>query len=344
MNRLFFANLIPGTVLYNRFRLLRCLSASDMCGVYLCMALDELETLYALKIFRNDKRVSRKGKEALIKEYSLSSEVKHENVLSSSQLYESEDFVAFSMPYLPGGSLADLLDVKRVWRSREVINILHQISEGLTALHEAGIVHRDLKPENILLDDHDNAVIADFGIGAQISDCDDTAEACLIGTPEYWAPEYVITGRSDVRGDIYALGVIGHELLTGELPPYAEISIGGLVIHVRKPVSVFLPENYPSLLTKIIYKCLEEDPEKRFQTAAELRAMLRTLKAWEDLADVEEQASGFIYRTDFIERITGNSVPLRSSRRTIRIPCAAISHAVTVEHQWQNHWTSMTSR
>ncbi len=336
MNRLFFANLVPGTVLYGRFRLLRCLSASDTCGVYLCASLDELDTLHVLKVFRNDNRTSKNGRAALLNEYRLSARVKHENVLSGSQLCEDEDFAAFTMPYLSGGSLADLLDVKGVWRSREVINILLQISEGLGVLHEAGIVHRDLKPENILLDDHDSAVIADFGIAAEISDCvEETGESCLIGTPDYWPPEYVLTGLSNAQNDIYAVGVIGYELLTGELPPFSEISVGGIAIHVRKPVAISLPENYPALLRKIIQKCLEQEPEKRFQTAVELRDLLRTLKAWEDLANVEEQASGFLYRTDFVDRMAGNVYPLRGERRTVRIPCLSVNHAVTVEHQWQ---------
>lgn len=282
MNRQFFSQLLPGTVLWNRYRLVKCINASDEGGIYLCQYLRKPSEYCAVKIYRNDSDKRRYFRDHLVREFRLSQMVKHPHLVSSHHFFEDEDFVAFTMPYLPGGSLAERLAQKRRWSASEIVAILAQLASGIAALHDAGVFHRDIKPENILFDANDVLQVADLGIGSAIQVEDSCEQKYLLGTPQYWAPEYISKGRYDARADIFAIGVVGYELLTGKLPPSVELVINGTIIRVLKPLKEFpaLPAEYPAMLRRIIERCLQSNPDKRFHSVQDLARVLSIARVW----------------------------------------------------------------
>ena len=321
MNRLYFANLLPGTVLYGKFRLLKCLSAGETCGVYLCLLLEDPAQQFAIKIFRNDSLLTKEGRGPLVREYELAKCISHPHVLSSDQLYQDDDFVAFTMPFLSAGNLADQIERRKNWKTQDVIRVLYQISDGLAALHEAGILHRDLKPENILMDGSGSLKISDFGIGTTNGNED---RCNLIGTPQYWPPEYVLNGLFDTRGDVFAVGVIGYELLTGHLPPSVDIPLHDVRISISRDPAIPSWIDHPPFLRKFVQRCLERNPLKRFRSGVEMREMLGTMRVWENIVGAEERM------VDLLPGVLGrisDSVSVRTSRsrlNTLRIEKSAL--------------------
>jgi predicted Ser/Thr protein kinase len=164
------------------------------------------------------------------------------------------------MEFVDGVNLRQAMKAARFMPER-ALAIVPPVCEALQFAHEHGIVHRDIKPENLLLDKDDRVKIADFGI-AQMMGGDDSSvgftESQPAGTPQYMAPEQKDHQRTDRRADIYSLGVVLHELLTGELPP-------GKIEPPRSAGLIKEP------LNRVVRRALEEDPELRYQTAAELR-------------------------------------------------------------------------
>ena len=285
MNRVFFANLIPGTVLFSRFRMIRCLSAGQIGGVYLCSRTDPPHALVALKIVSTsvtrDPRLSRNFE----REIRMSHRVFHPNVVRSEDFFSDEDFTAFSMEYVPGGTLAAHLQRKGKLDVDEIILCLLQIVRGLEAIHAAGVVHRDLKPENILIDHQGNVKIADFGIAVTDGDCDLSTQEEINGTINYLAPEYIEHGICDQRSDIYALGVIAYELMTGHLPFYGGSLIESLTARVRFDPTPprALRSEIPRALSELAVKAMRRSPARRYQSAKELIAQLDVISRIRDL-------------------------------------------------------------
>jgi serine/threonine protein kinase len=164
---------------------------------------------------------------------------------------------------------------------RKAISLAKQICEGLAEAHRLGVIHRDLKPQNIMIDREGSARIMDFGI-ARFTEAEGiTGSGVMIGTPEYMSPEQVETGDVDKRADIYALGVILHEMVTGHVPFAGDTPLAVLIKHKsERPRNPQDSNPLVSLaLTRVILKCLEKDRARRYQSAEELH---------EDLTQAEQ--------------------------------------------------------
>jgi len=202
--------------------------------------------------------------------------LEHLHILPVYGVGEDQGIPYFVMRYLSGGTLADLVDT-RLPALPTVVRIVSQIAEALDYAHERGIIHRDLKPSNILLDSSGNAYLADFGI-AQIREAASiTTGSHVIGTPSYVAPEMVRSGERVTQAvDIYALGVVAYEMLTGE-PPYVDDEpTKVLMAHALEPVpSVrdFDPNISPNV-DAVIQRCLAKYPEQRYPSAMAFAAEL----------------------------------------------------------------------
>jgi serine/threonine-protein kinase len=185
------------------------------------------------------------------------------------------------MRYMAGGSLADRLRRGRL-ALEEAVAILSRLAPALDAAHRQGVVHRDLKPGNILFDRWNEAYISDFGIAklAESGGATITATGMTVGTPAYMSPEQVTAGGElDGRSDLYALGVIFFEMLTGEQPYQATTPMAVAVKHITEPVPRIQERNQalPASCQPIIEKALAKDRAQRFQTAAELAAVSQRL-------------------------------------------------------------------
>lgn len=196
-----------------------------------------------------------------------------------------EDTYYLVMEYIGGGTLKDKLQALASQGERlsmdEAIRIASEISDALAYAHGQGMIHRDIKPANIMLTETGKAILTDFGIvklvgGAQ-SSVAYTATGALIGTPAYMAPEQALGKPGDERSDIYSLGVMLFQMVTGKLPFDADTPLAVVMKHVNEPVPMpvsFNPE-VPFRLQEVILKALEKDPERRFQSANEMLAALR---------------------------------------------------------------------
>lgn len=179
------------------------------------------------------------------------------------------------MPYIPGNTLKDVLDDLNSRSERmdrqQVLSIMLSLTNALSYAHAAGMVHRDVKPGNILFDEHGHAVLTDFGIARLKEGANLTQDGATVGTPTYLSPEQAAGMPVDARSDLYALGVILFELLTGQPPFVDENSISIILKHLHTPVpsvTDYTTTDEPAL-ESFIFKALAKKPQERFQTAQE---------------------------------------------------------------------------
>lgn len=185
----------------------------------------------------------------------------------------------FVMELLDGVPLSALLRRYGALPPIRAANLVERIAEALAAVHDAGVIHRDLKPDNLhvrVLEDHDQVKIVDFGLAKVIGGTKMTREGIVFGTPYYMSPEQASGEATDQRADIYALGVLFYELLTGQVPFEADSYEGVLTQQITAdpipPSQVLAIPGQLEDLEKIVLRCLEKDPARRFQKLAELRA------------------------------------------------------------------------
>ncbi len=192
------------------------------------------------------------------------------------------------MEYVPGKTLAEMLNEHGPFSWPETARIALEVARALDAAHRSGIVHRDLKPQNIKILEDGDVKVLDFGIARAESLPSVTATSVVVGTPQYMAPERLggptddpadeTVSRGDVRSDIYALGVIMHEMLTGRAPFQGDSHWAVIRAHLSVPPPP-LPETVPRALQEVIFRCLAKRPAERYQTPAELVAALRAIVA-----------------------------------------------------------------
>lgn len=200
----------------------------------------------------------------------------HPNIVPVYEVGEYQELHFFSMRYVEGQSLRQLIR-NGCPRIEEAVNLAKKITEAIAYSHSKGIIHRDLKPANILLNSDNEPMVADFGLAKQFgSESDLTAAGQSLGTPGYMAPEQVEAKNVDQRSDVYGIGAILYELLTGRPPFRAESTweTMALVLDQEPKPPRLLNKRIPEDLNTITLKCLEKDPERRFSSAFELNSEL----------------------------------------------------------------------
>ena len=267
---------VPGTVFAGRYRIERQLGAGGMGAVFQAVDL-ELGLSIALKVVRADvtpdpesaRDFERRFKQELL----LARQVSHRNVLRIHDLADAGGVKYITMSYVEGCDLAALLNREPLSLARSAM-LAQQLAAGLAAAHDAGIVHRDLKPQNILIGLDDHLYISDFGLAKSLEATTAalTRPGEFFGTPRYVAPEQVEGAPTDHRVDIYALGLIFYEMVTGVPAFEAPTSLELMMKRVRerpKPPRDRVPE-LPEYVDRIIMRCLERDPAIRYQSAHEI--------------------------------------------------------------------------
>ena len=268
----------PGTLLAERFEILQLLGQGGMGAVY--KARDtELERLVALKLIRPElashPEILRRFKQELI----LAREVTHRNVIRIFDLGQAQGIKFITMEYVEGRDLKGLIHEKGKFTAEEAVPIVLQIAAALEAAHTAGVVHRDLKPQNVMSDKDGRVYVMDFGIARSLEHQGMTQTGALMGTPEYMSPEQAKGEKVDARSDLFALGIIFYEMLTGISPFKAETAMAMMFKRTQERATPLSQLNLgvPPVISDIVSKCLETKAEERYQSA---REVITDLEAW----------------------------------------------------------------
>lgn len=241
-----------------------------MATVYLATDL-RLDRKVALKIMHAHLSGDGNFKERFIREARSAARLTDPHVVSVFDQGQDDDTAYLVMEYLPGITLRDLLTERTKLAPEQALDIIEPVLSGLAAAHSAGIVHRDIKPENVLLCDDGRIKIGDFGLARASSNATATGQA-LLGTIAYLSPELVTRGVADVRSDIYAVGIMLFEMLTGEQPFKGEQPVQIAYQHANDtvPPPSSLEESLPVELDELVLWATARDPEKRPKNAGAL--------------------------------------------------------------------------
>jgi serine/threonine protein kinase/tetratricopeptide (TPR) repeat protein len=271
---------LPRSSLFaGRYQIIEEIGDGGMGRVYRAMDTSIGEEI-ALKIIKSDIVPDSKAIERFRNEMKLTRKIPHRNICRVHDLGEENGTYYITMEYVRGEDLKSFIRRSGQLTVTKTISIATQISEGLEEAHRLGIVHRDLKASNIMIDEEGNARIMDFGIARSLKKKKDTGAGVLVGTPEYMAPEQVETSEVDHRADIYSLGIILFEMLTGKLPFQGGTPVSVALLHrkARPPSPRSLNPEIPIELNALIFKCLEKDRQKRFQSAKEVFEELKKIE------------------------------------------------------------------
>jgi eukaryotic-like serine/threonine-protein kinase len=271
--------LARGTVFAGRYEIIEELGAGGMGRVYRVHD-TKLNEEVALKLIRPEIGADNRTVERFRNEIKNARKISHPNVCRTHDLGEEGKTLYLTMEYVRGEDLKSLIHRMKTLAVGAAVSVARQVAEGLSAAHKQAIVHRDLKPGNIMIDKDGNAKIMDFGIARAIYEKGITGEGAIIGTPEYMSPEQVEGKEADQRADIYALGVILFEMVTGQVPFEGEtpFSIANKHKSEPPPIPKKLVPQMPEGLNRLILRCLEKDKTKRYQTAEDLIADLATVE------------------------------------------------------------------
>jgi len=262
----------PGVLFAERFEIIRRIGAGGMGAVYLAKDANNPDFQVAVKILYPGIIKTREARERFRNEILASYRLHHPNIVRAYEYFDLEDVQAFAMELVDGGDLAQII-TKGPMPVTRAVTILKQLCQGLEAIHQNGIVHRDLKPENILIDSQGTYKIGDFGVARIEGNNTLTQAGALVGTPKYLAPEYIEKGTCDHRGDIYALGVIAYEMLTGKSPFEGNNKTDMLLDRFKVKPAVKLAKEVPScpeVLRLIIDKALAVRVNERYQHAQQM--------------------------------------------------------------------------
>jgi serine/threonine protein kinase len=268
-----------GMTIAGRYEVIEELGTGGMGKVYRVFD-REIKEEVALKILNPDIAEDRKSIERFRNELKLSRKIAHKNVCRMYDISKVDQKYFFTMEYVSGENLKSFLKRSKLLTIGTTISIAKQVCEGLSQAHRLGIVHRDLKPSNIMIDREGNVRIMDFGIARSQKTKGVTGSRIMVGTPEYMSPEQAEAKEVDNRSDIYSLGVLLYEIVSGQLPFEGETPLSVILKHreVRPKNPKEIRAQIPASLSQLILKCLEKDKDKRYENVEALLSDLENIE------------------------------------------------------------------
>ncbi len=272
--------LLPGALFGERYTIIRVVGRGGMGTVYKAHDRELAEDI-AIKLLRPD---TMRGDPTMVERFKseirLARRISHTNVVRTHDFGEAEGAYYVTMEYVEGITLRDLIDLRRTLSPAATLGIARQLAASLAVAHEQGVIHRDIKPQNLLLDAAGVLKVMDFGI-ATLADRTSTITQAgmVVGTPAYMAPEQLLAETVDARSDLYAVGVVLYECLTGELPHQAlnSISLIAKVLHQIPRSPHERNGEVPVLLSSLVMRLLSRDATDRPDSAATLGELLAQL-------------------------------------------------------------------
>jgi CHASE2 domain-containing sensor protein/tRNA A-37 threonylcarbamoyl transferase component Bud32 len=264
-----------------RYEILQVLGRGSMGLVY--KALDpKINRLLAIKTIRFsdefDEDVIQEIKERFFREAEIAGQLSHPCIVTIHDMGEDQDLTFMAMEYLEGENLEKFISKKNLLPLRKVLSVVASVAEALEFAHRADVIHRDIKPANIMLLKTGGVKVTDFGIAKAISSSR-TKTGVILGTPNYMSPEQIMGQKMDPRSDLFSLGVVFYQLLTGELPFQGD-NLSSLLYQITQvkhpPLRSFNPR-IPVACEQIMEKALAKNLDERFQSAGQMAKLLRFL-------------------------------------------------------------------
>ena len=267
----------PGQML-GPYRIINQIGRGGMATVYKAYQ-PSVDRYVAIKVLPSQLAESKEFATRFQQEARIIAKLEHPHILPVFDYGESDGVSYFVMRYMDAGTLKEKMIEGRPLPLSDIDRLFTQLAEALSYAHSRGIVHRDLKPANVLIDSHGNVFLTDFGIAKLLESASPrlTQTDAIMGTPAYISPEQAQGHPVDQRSDIYSLGIILYEMVTGSVPFTAETPLAVLFKHISDPLpppSLVKPD-IPPVIEQVLLKALAKDPRDRFATAAEFVA------AWE---------------------------------------------------------------
>ncbi len=272
---------VDARTMVGRYKIIGKLGKGSMGLVYKAQD-PKINRLVAIKTIRFsdefDEDVIKEIKERFFMEAEIAGKLSHPAIVTIHDVGDDRDLTYMAMEYLEGEDLDNFIKKGNLLTVRAVLNVIAQIAEALDFAHKQGVIHRDIKPANVMLLSNGQVKVTDFGIAKAISSSK-TKTGVILGTPNYMSPEQIMGQKVNSKSDIFSLGVLFYQLLTGELPFHGD-NLSGLLYQITQ-VKHSSPRSYnqkiPKVCEQILDKALTKDPAKRFRTAGEMAHIIRIL-------------------------------------------------------------------
>jgi serine/threonine protein kinase/tetratricopeptide (TPR) repeat protein len=270
------------SILADRYEILQLLGEGGMGAVY--KARDrEVDRLVALKVIRPELAGQASILQRFKQELLLARKITHRNIIRIFDLGLADGLRFITMEFVEGRDLASLLEEKK-FSPQEATDVIVQICSALEAAHAEGVIHRDLKPQNIVVEPSGRVCVMDFGLAKSLKTTGMTQAGAVLGTPAYMSPEQAKGETADTRSDLFAVGIIFYQMLTGTVPFKADTAVATLLLRTQGPPTppTTLEPQIPAPLNEIVMKSLAVKREERYQSASDL---LKDLRVWQGGAD-----------------------------------------------------------
>lgn len=262
---------LEGSVIGNRYKIIEKIGNGGMATVY--KALDQILNRYvAVKILREEFTTDEEFIKRFNAEAQAAARLTHPNIVSVYDVGQEYNIYYIVMELIQGKTLKEIIDEDGVLSWKWSVNIAIQIASALEMAHKNHIVHRDIKPHNIMITEDGVAKVTDFGIAKAVSNSTITAFGTTLGSVHYFSPEHARGGYTDAKSDLYSLGVVMYEMVTGKVPFDADTPVSVALKHMQDDPVEPIKQNkdVPFAVNQIIMKAMKKDPNERYQNASEL--------------------------------------------------------------------------
>ena len=310
-----------GKKLGGRYKIVRHIGSGGMANVYLGHDLI-LDRPVAIKVLRFDFRNNKDALRRFQREALSATQLIHPNIVGVYDVDEEDELQYIVMEFIDGTDLKKYIDIQGRVSPEKSIHIMHQVLSAVALAHKNRIIHRDIKPQNILIDNQDRIKITDFGIAVALSETSITQTNTLLGSVHYLSPEQARGSMATSKSDIYALGVVLYELLSGKVPFDGESAVSVALKHFQEPMP-FIRESHPEIpqsLENVILKATAKEPLDRYATCEEMMADLDTCLNEERLHEAPFMPVSLLQETKVLTPLSAEVVAKADSGNTIVSP------------------------